>query len=75
MKGKQKIKAGSTYGSPGGNKIDLVQDIHEMLVRLLLSQVLDNRLTPRTERIPSIENMDDNIGRVENLVQFSPYTT
>lgn len=46
-----------------------------MLVRLFLPQVLDNRLTPGTEWISSIEHVNDDIGRVEDLVQFSPYTT
>lgn len=46
-----------------------------MLVRLFLPQVLDNRLTPRAERVSSIENVDDDVGRVEDLVELSPYTT
>lgn len=64
-----------THGSPCGNKIDLVENVNKVLVRLFLPQVLDNRLTPGTEWIPSIEHVNDDIGRVENLVQFSPYTT
>lgn len=46
-----------------------------MLVRLLLSEVFDNRLTPRTEGITGVQDVDDDVGRVEDLVQFSPYTT
>ena len=69
--GKDKL----THSSPCRDEIDLVQDIDEMLVCLLLPQVLDNRLTPGTKRIPSVQNMNDDIGGIEDLVQFSPYTT
>lgn len=64
-----------THSSPSRDKIDFVEDINEMLVCLLLPQILDNRLTPGTKRIPSVQNMNNDIGRVEDLVQFSPYTT
>ena len=69
--GKDKL----THSSPCGDEIDLVQDINEMLVCILLPEVLDNRLTPGTKRIPGVQNMNDDIGRIEDLVQFSPYTT
>lgn len=61
-----------THRSPSRNEVDLIQHVDQMLVRLLLPQVLDDRLTPCSERISSIENMDDDVRRVEHLVQLSP---
>jgi hypothetical protein len=61
-----------THSDPCGDQVHLVQDIHQMLVRLLLPQVLDDRLTPGAERVTSVQHMDDDIGRVEHLVQLSP---
>ena len=63
-----------THSDPGRHKVDLVQHIHQMLVRLLLADVLDNGLTPGAHRISSVQNMDDDVGRVEHLVQLSPDT-
>ena len=39
---------------------------------LLLPQELDDGFTPGSDRIPGIEDVDDNVGGVENLVQLSP---
>jgi hypothetical protein len=63
---------GPTHSDPSGNQIDLVQHVDEVLVSLLLAEILDNRLAPRPKRIPRVENVDDNVRRVEDLVEFSP---
>lgn len=64
----------TTYGNPGGNKVNLVEHIHKMFMCLFLSQVLDDGLTPRTQRISCIQNVDDDIGRIENFVELTPNT-
>lgn len=63
-----------THGNPGRHQVHLVQHVHQMLVRLLFTQVLDNRLTPCAERISSVEHVNNNVGRVEHLVQLTPDT-
>lgn len=50
-----------THGDPSRNKIDLVQDIHQMLVCLFLPQILHDGLTPCSERISGVQDMDDHI--------------
>lgn len=64
-----------TYGHPSGNEINLVKDIHQMFMCLFLSQVLDDGLTSRTERISCIQDMDNDIGRIEDFVEFTPDTS
>jgi hypothetical protein len=44
-------------------------------VRLLLAKELDDRFATCAKRVTSIENVNDNIGRVEHLVELSPNTT
>lgn len=62
MYDRKKKKVDTTYGNPGGNKVNLVEHIHKMFMCLFLSQVLDDGLTPRTQRISCIQNVDDDIG-------------
>jgi hypothetical protein len=62
----------STHRDPSRHQIHLVKHIYQMLMRLLLSQILHNRLTPRPHRVSRIQDMDDNIGRIEDFVQFTP---
>jgi hypothetical protein len=50
-----------THCNPSWNKIDLVQNVNQVLVRLLLPDVLDDRLTPRSDRISRIEDVDDHV--------------
>jgi hypothetical protein len=69
-----KKSEGPTHSDPSGNQIDLVQHVNEVLVRLLLAEILDYRLAPRPERIPRVEHVNDDIRRVEDLVEFSPDT-
>lgn len=51
----------ATHSNPGWDKIDLVENVDEMFVCLLFSEVLDNRLTPGTYGISGVQNMDDNV--------------
>lgn len=41
----------------------------------LLAEELDDRLAPCAERVTGIKDVDNDVGRVKNLVQFSPDTT
>lgn len=50
-----------TYSSLGRNKIDLVQHEDKMLVRSLSGKVFLNVTTPGSQRISSIDNVQDNI--------------
>lgn len=68
-------KGGMTYGNPSGNEINLVKDINQMFMCLFLPQVLDDGLTPRTQRISCIQDMDNDIGRIENFVELTPDTS
>ncbi len=45
-----------------------------MLVRSLIAQVLLNTAASGADGVTSVENVDDNVGRVDNLVQFVPDT-
>lgn len=64
----------STHCYPCRDKIDLVQNINQLLVRLFLPQIINDRFTPCSKRVSSIENVNDNVGRIENLVKFTPNT-
>ena len=64
----------TTHGNPGGDKIDLVQDVDQVLVRLLLSQVLDDRLAPGTDGVSRVQHVNDNIRGIEHFVKLSPNT-
>lgn len=64
----------TTHGNPGGDKIDLVQDVDQVLVRLLLSQVFDDRLAPGTDGVSRVQHVNDDIGGIEHFVQLSPDT-
>jgi hypothetical protein len=63
-----------TYSYFGRNKIDLVQDEDEMLVWCFCADVLFHTSTPCTIRVTSVENMQNNIARVDDLVQLVPDT-
>lgn len=64
-----------THGHPGRHKIDLVQHVDQLFVRLFLFQKLDDGFTPGSHGVPGVEHVDDDVGRVEHLVEFSPDTT
>lgn len=41
-------------------------------MRLLLPQKLHNGFTPRPERVPRVQHVDDHVRRVEDFVELSP---
>lgn len=73
MQGKEK-KNSCTYTNASGNQITLVENKDQMLVRSLVAQVLLDTAASGTDGITSIEDVDDNVGRVNDLVQFVPDT-
>jgi hypothetical protein len=40
-------------------------------VRLFLLDVVQDRLTHRPQRVPSIQDVEDDIGRVDDFVEFA----
>ena len=46
-----------------------------MLVCLFLSQILHDRFTSRSKRISSVQDVNDNVGGIQDFVQLAPYST
>lgn len=60
---------------PAGDEIDLVQDVDDLFAPLLLGEVLLDRVAASPERIPSVEDLQDNVGRVDNLAAAGEVST
>jgi hypothetical protein len=73
--GGEEKRGNNTHSNPSGDKVDLVKDVDKVLVSLLLAEVIDNGPAARTERVTGVEDVDNNIRRVEDLVELSPNTT
>jgi hypothetical protein len=63
-----------TYSNTGRNKVTLVQDKHKMLVGRFFPDVFFNTPTTSPFRITSVQNVDHNVRRIDNFVQFVPYS-
>lgn len=63
-----------TYCNPVRDKIALINDQYYLLVGFLLFDRLKYGFTHRAQRIPSVENMEDNIRGIDNFVKFSKNT-
>jgi hypothetical protein len=63
-----------THRHPGWHQVHLIEHVDKVFVGLFLPQVLDDGLASRPEGISCIEDVDDDIGRVQYLVQLSPDT-
>lgn len=63
-----------TYSNLGRNKVDLVQHEHKMLVRGFLAEVFLNTPAAGALRVAGVDNMQNDIGRVNDLVQLVPDT-
>lgn len=57
-----------TYGDAGRNEIALVQDEQEMFVRGFLFDVLFHTPAACTFRIPRVQDVDDDVRRVNDFV-------
>lgn len=57
-----------TYSNLGGNQITLVQNEDKMLMGCFLLEIFLNRPASCAQRITSIQNMQDDIGGVNDLV-------
>lgn len=71
-KGRKRKWIGSTYSHGAGYQVALIEDKDEVLVRRLRLEVLLDAATPRSQRVSRVKDMEDNIARVQNLVQLIP---
>ena len=60
-----------THCDPIGDKVALVDDEDDLLVRLLLLDELEDRLAHGAEGVASVEDVEDNIGGVDDLVELA----
>jgi hypothetical protein len=64
-----------THGHPIWHQIALVYDENDLLMRLFFCNVVKNRLAHSTHGVASVQNMKNDIRRINNLVEFSIYPT
>jgi hypothetical protein len=60
-------EAKRTHRYPAGNQIDLVEDVDDLLLALLLGEVALNALAAGAEGISGIEDVQDDVGRIDDL--------
>ena len=61
----------TTHRDPVGHEIAFVDDQDDLLVRFLLLDVLEDGFAHGTEGIASVEDVEDDIGRVDDFVQLT----
>jgi len=59
------------YRDPVWHQIALVQDKHDLLVRLFLLDIVQDRLAHCPQRVPGIKDMQNHIRRVNDFVEFA----
>lgn len=64
-----------TYGNPSRDEINLIEEEDEVLVRLFVADVLLDASAAGAHGVTSIENVDDDVGRVDDLVELTPNTS
>ena len=64
-------EAMNTHCHPVWHQVAFVEDEHDLLMGLLLLDILQNGLAHRPKRVSCIKNMEDDIRRVDNFVQFA----
>lgn len=67
-----KETSGFTYSHGARHQIALVEDEDEVLVGRLSLEILFDAPTPRSQRVSRVEDMEDDVARVQHLVQFVP---
>jgi hypothetical protein len=72
--GIEEVTGGVTYSYFGGNKIDLIQDENEMLVRCFGADVLLHTSTPCAIGVAGVKDVQNNITGVDDFVQLVPDT-
>lgn len=61
-----------TYSYRARHQVALVEHKHQVLVGRLCPEVLLDAPTPRSQRVSSVQDVEDDVTRVQNLVQFVP---
>ena len=61
-------------GDPGRDKIDLVENVNEVLVLRVVSEVLADHLALGSRNVTSVNDVKDDVRTVKDLVQLSPDT-
>lgn len=61
-----------THGNPSRDEIDLVENEDNSLVSLLLLEEVEDGLAHGSHRVSSVEDVNDDVGRIEDLVELSP---
>merc|ERR1719187_2843146 len=59
---------------PNWDQINLIKDENEMLMRFLFGQKLLHVVRSSTEGISRVENLNNDVGRVDHFIQFVPNT-
>ena len=54
-------------GDPPGHEVDFVEHVDDFFAALLLGEVRLDRVTPGSERVASVEDVQDHVGRVDDL--------
>lgn len=62
------MKVANTYCYPVRDKIAFVKNKDDLLMGFLLPNIFEHTLTHSSKRITSIEYMQNDVGRVDNLV-------
>lgn len=63
------FRRGRTHGDPSGNEIDLVEDVDDLLAALFLGEVSLDTLATRSHGITSIEDVQEEVGRIDDLTE------
>jgi hypothetical protein len=71
----QQAKERVAHSDPVGNEITLVDDQDDLFMCLLPLDEIQDGLTHGTQRIASVQNVENDIGRINDLVEFAVYTT
>jgi hypothetical protein len=69
---RQKSEGQRTHSDPSRDEIDLVENENDALVRLLLLEEIEDGPAHRAHWVACVEDVDDDVRRVEDLVELSP---
>ena len=64
-------EGGITHGDPVWNEVTLVNNQDDLFMGFLLFDILQHRLAHRSDWISGIEDVEDNVGRVNDFVKLA----